>query len=65
MRAGVRTTETMPKESETKGNDLGDALAGLVHAAQATRKAARAKLIAEAKTVLATAGKVASALGDL
>ena len=55
----------MPKESETGKNDLGDALAGLVHAVQATRRAARAKLVSEAKTALDTAGKVASALGDL
>lgn len=53
-------------KSETATNgDLGAALAGAVRAAQVLRHAARGRLIAEAKTVLATAGQVAEALEQL
>lgn len=53
------------KGAETKTNDLGAALVELVHAGQAIRRAARGRLVSEAKTALETAGKVAAALGDL
>ncbi|MBF6555499.1 MAG: hypothetical protein IVW52_04905 [Acidimicrobiales bacterium] len=53
------------KAEAPKPNELADAIVGAVHAGQALRRAARGRLISEAKTVLETAGKVASALGDL
>lgn len=52
-------------KGETGKNDLGDALAGLVHAGQAVRRAARGKAVGLAKEALGTATKVADALGDL
>ena len=53
------------KGSETKKTDLGDALAGLVHAGQGVRKAARSRAVELTKEALGTVGKVADALGDL
>ncbi len=58
----------MPTTNETKKSDtadLGHALAGAIRAAQVLRHAARGRLLTEAKSVLATAGQVADALGEL
>ena len=46
------------RETETNEPGLGDALAGLVHAGQAVRRAAR-------KQAAGTVAKVAAALADL
>jgi len=54
----------MPKENAPK-KDLGDALAGLIHAAQGVRRAARGRAVELAKEGLGTIDKAVGALGDL
>jgi len=55
----------MPKPSETKENDLGDASADLIRAAQGVRRAVRGRVVGLAKEALGTADKLIAALGDL
>lgn len=52
-------------EGDSRKDDLGDALVGLVHAGQAIRKASRQKAAGLVQDAAKTVGKVAGALADL